>query len=155
MAERHWNGEGDLVGDEHPVRPVLGRAAEEIAPGILTFISVASVNTIESADGLVMLDTGGQFDSDHLYDVCPHVASRRSAHRSRLQPSPHRPRLQDSGASRPRPPRRGGRRRRSTPTRTLPTTFAATSARSGWNAAINQRQFALPVENFTWPDTYR
>jgi hypothetical protein len=69
MAERHWNGEGDLVGDEHPVRPALGRAAEEITPGILTFISVASVNAIDSADGLVMLDTGGQFDSDHLYDV--------------------------------------------------------------------------------------
>src|SRR5690349_16648478 len=55
MAERHWNGEGDLVHDEHPVRPVLGRAAEEIAPGILTFVSVASVNAIDTGDGLVML----------------------------------------------------------------------------------------------------
>lgn len=25
----------------------------------------------------------------------------------------------------------------------------------GWNTAINQRQFALPVEGFRWPDTYR
>ena len=24
LAERHWNGEGDLVHDHHPVTPVLG-----------------------------------------------------------------------------------------------------------------------------------
>ncbi|MDQ3469224.1 MAG: MBL fold metallo-hydrolase, partial [Actinomycetota bacterium] len=68
LAERHWNGEADLVHEHHPVRPVLGRAAEEIAPGILTLISVASVNAVDTGDGLVMLDTGGTYDSDHVYD---------------------------------------------------------------------------------------
>ena len=64
LAEQHWNGEGDLVHAHHPVQPVLGRAAEEIAPGILTMISIASVNAIDTGDGLAMLDTGGQFDAD-------------------------------------------------------------------------------------------
>jgi hypothetical protein len=31
MAERHWEGGGDLVFDEHPVRPTADRQAEEIA----------------------------------------------------------------------------------------------------------------------------
>ena len=39
LAERHWKGEGDLVHAHHPVQPVLDRAAEEIAPGVLTMIS--------------------------------------------------------------------------------------------------------------------
>jgi hypothetical protein len=50
MAERHWNGDGDLVYTEHPVGVVLDRASEEISPGILTFISIASVNAIDSGD---------------------------------------------------------------------------------------------------------
>ena len=68
LAEQHWNGEGDLVHAHHPVTPAFGRAAEEIAPGILTMISVASVNAIDTGDGLAMLDTGGQFDIDHVFD---------------------------------------------------------------------------------------
>ena len=31
-------------------------------------ISVASVNAIDTGDGLAMLDTGGQFDIDHVFD---------------------------------------------------------------------------------------
>src|SRR5262245_36498969 len=67
LAEQHWNGEGDLVHAHHPVQPMLKRAAEEIAPGVLTMISVASVNAIDTGDGLVMLDTGGIFDSAHVF----------------------------------------------------------------------------------------
>ena len=68
LAEQHWNGEGDLVHAHHPVTPALDRVAEEIAPGILTMISMASVNAIDTGDGLAMLDTGGEFDSNHVYD---------------------------------------------------------------------------------------
>ena len=68
LAERHWNGEADLVHEHHPVRPALDRRAEEIAPGVLTMISIASVNAIDTGDGLAMLDTGGPFDSDHVFD---------------------------------------------------------------------------------------
>ncbi|HWM18409.1 MAG TPA: alkyl sulfatase dimerization domain-containing protein [Ilumatobacteraceae bacterium] len=154
MAERHWNGEGDLVGDEHPVRPALGRAAEEIAPGILTFISVASVNAIDSADGLVMLDTGGQFDSDHLYDVVrawrpddPLTAAVYSHHHIDHVFGTRRFEA-EAAANGWAPPTVYAHE-------DLPDHFRRYERTLGWNAAINQRQFALPVENFTWPDTYR
>ena len=53
LAEQHWNGEADLVHEHHPVRPALRRVGEEIAPDVFTLISVASVNAIDTGDGLV------------------------------------------------------------------------------------------------------
>ena len=64
---------------------MLDRAAEEIAPGVLTMISVASVNTIDTGDGLVMLDTGGQFDTDHVYDQVRALAAGRAGPGGRLR----------------------------------------------------------------------
>jgi len=70
LAERHWNGQEDLASAEHhPVRPALGRVAEEVSDGVLVLKSVASVNALDTGDGLVMLDTGGFFDVDHVYDT--------------------------------------------------------------------------------------
>jgi alkyl sulfatase BDS1-like metallo-beta-lactamase superfamily hydrolase len=37
----------------------------------------------------------------------------------------------------------------------LPDHFRRYERTLGWNTAINQRQFALPLDNFTWPDGYR
>ena len=93
LAERHWNGEGDLVHAHHPVTPVNERAAEEIAPGVLTMISVASVNTIDTGDGLVMLDTGGVFDADRVYEQVRALAAGRTAALGRVLAPPRRPRL--------------------------------------------------------------
>lgn len=47
--------------EEHPVRPIAGRQAEEIADGVLCLKSIASVIAIDTGRGLVMLDTGGGF----------------------------------------------------------------------------------------------
>ena len=69
LAERHWNGEGDLVHAHHPVMPVEGRVAEEILDGVLYVKSVASISAIDTGDGLVLLDTGGPFDAQHVFDV--------------------------------------------------------------------------------------
>ncbi len=43
LAERHWNGEGDLVHAHHPVMPVERREAEELLDGVLYVKSVASI----------------------------------------------------------------------------------------------------------------
>ena len=77
LAEEHWQGRGDLVHAHHPVQPVhvhepdgsVRTASEEIADGLLTFKSIASVNAVDTADGIVMLDTGGQFDRQNVYDA--------------------------------------------------------------------------------------
>ena len=37
----------------------------------------------------------------------------------------------------------------------LPDHFRRYERTHGWNTAINKRQFALPVDTFSWPDEYR
>jgi alkyl sulfatase BDS1-like metallo-beta-lactamase superfamily hydrolase len=154
LAERHWNGDGDLVHTEHPVRPVLGRAAEEIAPGILTFISVASVNALDTGDGLVMLDTGGQFDSDHVYDSvrrwraeAPLAAAVYSHH--------HVDHVFGTRRFEAEATERGWAQPVVYSHEDLPDHFRRYERTLGWNTAINQRQFGLPVDGFAWPEEYR
>ena len=69
LAEQHWNGEGDLVHAHHPVAPVERREAEEILDGVLYVKSIASISAIDTGDGLVMLDTGGPFDAEHIFEA--------------------------------------------------------------------------------------
>jgi alkyl sulfatase BDS1-like metallo-beta-lactamase superfamily hydrolase len=154
LAERHWNGEGDLVHAHHPVQPVLDRAGEEIAPGVLTMISVASVNAIDTGDGLVMLDTGGEFDADHVHDQVrawrPDSPLRAAVYSHHHIDHVFGTRRFDAEA-----------KARHWPQPVvyahvdLPDHFRRYERTLGWNAAINQRQFALPVDGFRWPDDYR
>jgi alkyl sulfatase BDS1-like metallo-beta-lactamase superfamily hydrolase len=154
LAERHWNGDADLVHEHHPVRPVLGRQSEEIAPGILTFISVASVNALDTGDGLVLLDTGGQFDSDHLFDQVrgwrPNAPMRAAVYsHHHIDHIFGTRRFEAEAAERGWAP----------PTvyshDDLPEHLRRYERTIGWNSAINQRQFALPVDGFRWPEHYR
>ena len=154
LAERHWNGDADLVHEHHPVMPVLGREAEEIAPGILTLISIASVNAIDTGDGLAMLDTGGAFDSDHVYDSvrgwrpqAPLRAAVYSHHHVDHVFGTRRFEAEATEQGWPQPVVYSHE--------DLPANFRRYEATLGWNTAINQRQFALPLDGFRWPDTYR
>lgn len=154
LAEQHWNGDGDLAHADHPGSPALGRIAEEIAPGILTMISVASVNAIDTGDGLVMLDTGGRFDIDHVFDQVrtwrPEEPVRAAVYSHHHVDHVFGVRRFDSEAM---------DRRRPQPVvyahENLPHHFRRYERTLGWNAAINKRQFAIPVDRFDWPDDYR
>jgi alkyl sulfatase BDS1-like metallo-beta-lactamase superfamily hydrolase len=154
LAERHWNGEGDLVHAHHPVLPVLGRAADEIAPGVLTMVSLASINAVDTGDGLVMLDTGGQFDADHVHTQVRAWRPRAPLHAAIY--SHHHidhvfgTRLFDAEAS-----EQGWPRPVVYAHADLPDHFRRYERTLGWNTAINQRQFALPIDGFRWPDDYR
>jgi alkyl sulfatase BDS1-like metallo-beta-lactamase superfamily hydrolase len=154
LAERHWNGEGDLVVAHHPVRPVLDRAAEEIAPGILTMISVASVNTVDTGDGLVMLDTGGLFDSDLIFD---RVRAWRPDDPVRAAVYSHHHIDHTFGTRRfeAEATERGWPAPVVYAHEDLPAHFRRYERTLGWNAAINKRQFAIPADSFAWPDEYR
>ena len=154
LAERHWQGEGDLVVGEHPVAPVLNRAAEEIADGVLVLKSLASVNAIDTGDGLVLLDTGGPFDTDHVHES---VRAWRADTPLREAVFSHHhidhvfgtARFESEAAERgwPRPVVYGHE--------AMLEHFDRYERTRGWNTAINQRQFGLPIEGFSWPETYR
>ena len=133
---------------------MLGRAAEEIAPGILTMISIASVNAIDTGDGLAMLDTGGQFDSDHVYDQVrgwrPEAPVRAAVYsHHHIDHVFGTRRFEAEATERGWPP----------PVvyahEDLPDNFRRYERTLGWNTAINKRQFAIPVDRFDWPAEYR
>ncbi|MGH9047242.1 MAG: alkyl sulfatase dimerization domain-containing protein, partial [Acidimicrobiales bacterium] len=67
LAERHWQGDGDLHYEHHPVVPVLRRATEEILDGVLYLKSLASVTAVDTGDGLLCLDTGGIYDAELMF----------------------------------------------------------------------------------------
>jgi alkyl sulfatase BDS1-like metallo-beta-lactamase superfamily hydrolase len=68
QSERLWNGELDTVFEHHPVTsPYNDRRAEELEPGILYLKGTAGVTTLDSGDGLVMLDTGGRREAETIY----------------------------------------------------------------------------------------
>jgi alkyl sulfatase BDS1-like metallo-beta-lactamase superfamily hydrolase len=154
LAERHWQGEGDLVHEHHPVAPALDRVAEEIAPGILSFISIASVNALDTGDGLVLLDTGGRPDARHLYEQVrrwrPGAPLRAAVYSHHHIDHIFGTRLFEAEAEREGWPR---------PTvyahEDLPDHFRRYQRTLGWNTAINQRQFGLPIDRFSWPEEYR
>jgi alkyl sulfatase BDS1-like metallo-beta-lactamase superfamily hydrolase len=154
MAERHWNGEGDLVHEEHPVTAVLNRAAEEIEPGLLTFISIASVNAIDTGDGLVLLDTGGVFDSDHLFEVVRQWRPNDPL-RAAVYSHHHIDHIFGTRRFEAEATTRGWEQPVVYAHEDLPENFRRYERTLGWNGAINKRQFALPIEQFVWPDGYR
>src|SRR4029079_11173969 len=67
LADQMWAGEADLVQKHHPVQ-YRHPQAEEIAEGLQVYIGIASANTVDTGDGLVMLDTGHQLDIGPLFD---------------------------------------------------------------------------------------
>jgi len=154
LAERHWNGEADLVHEHHPVRPILGRQAEEIAPSVLTLISIASVNAVDTGDGLVMLDTGGWFDSDHVYaevrrwrPAAPIKAAVFSHHHIDHVFGTRRFEAEATERRWPQPVVYAHEE--------MPAHFRRYERTIGWNSAINKRQFGLPIDTFAWPEDYR
>jgi hypothetical protein len=158
LAEQHWNGQGDLVHAHHPVMPVEARVAEELLDGVLYVKSIASITAVDTGDGLVMLDTGGPFDAQHVFDVVRawragagglgRLAGAVFSHHhidhvfgTRL--------FEAEAADEGWPvPKVYGHE-------DMPADFRRYRRTRGWNTAINQRQFALPVASFQFPGEFR
>ena len=65
VCEKLWKGEVDFA-SWHPVStPYL--EAEELEDGVLYYKGLAGATTIDTGDGLVMLDTGGELDTARLH----------------------------------------------------------------------------------------
>jgi alkyl sulfatase BDS1-like metallo-beta-lactamase superfamily hydrolase len=153
MAERMWAGEADLAGAHHPVT-YMDREGEEVAEGVFVYKGIASANTLDTGDGLVMLDTGHQLDTSSL-----HGAVRRWRPRPPLRAavyshhhvdhvfgtSPFEAEAAEAGL--PGPTVYGQRH--------VPAHFDRYLRTRGWNRAINMRQFAIHLPEFQWPDAFR
>jgi alkyl sulfatase BDS1-like metallo-beta-lactamase superfamily hydrolase len=63
FCDRAWRGEVDSRFDV----PWRERQAEELEPGVLYYKGVSSATTIDTGDGLVMLDTGHTLDIEPLH----------------------------------------------------------------------------------------
>lgn len=152
LAERHWNGEGDLVHEHHPVS-YMHPQAEEIADGVLVYVSTASANTIDSGDGLVMLDTGAPYDTKRLHEQVrswrpdPLAAAVYSHHHIDHVFGTRRFEEEAADAGRPGPTVYAHA--------AVGANFDRYLKTQGWNTRINQRQFAIYVDEFAWPDRYR
>ena len=153
LAERHWNGEGDLVHEHHPVQAVHGRAAEELDDGLLYVKSVASVSALDTGDGLVMLDTGGFFDVDHVHEA---VRSWRADPLAAAVFSHHHvdhifgtKRFEEEATS------NGWEQPVVYAHEEMPHHFDRYAKTAGWNGAINSRQFGLGLMDLQWPTEFR
>jgi alkyl sulfatase BDS1-like metallo-beta-lactamase superfamily hydrolase len=158
LAEEHWQGRGDLVHAHHPVQPIRGddhrTAAEEIADGLLTLKSIASVNAVDSGDGLVLLDTGGPFDIDTVHDAvrrwrpeAPVAAAVYSHH--------HIDHVFGTARFEAEAAEQGWERPVVYAHEELPDHFRRYERTHGWNTAINRRQFAIDLPEWSWPASYR
>lgn len=167
LAERHWQGDIDLAElAHHPVRRPNGRvASEEVSDGVLILKSIATVNALDTDDGLVMLDTGGHFDVDVVYDTvrgwrpdAPLAAAVYSHH--------HVDHVFGTLRFDAEAAERGWQRPVVYGHEDLPAHFDRYQMTNGWNAKINARQFgeqaatagpeaARGLREFAWPTQYR
>ncbi|MFN0147708.1 MAG: alkyl sulfatase dimerization domain-containing protein [Dehalococcoidia bacterium] len=151
-VDRLWAGEADIQAT-HPVQP-YSTEAEEIAPGVLWYKGVASSNTIDTGDGLVMLDTGTMQDTARLFaqvrtwrPEAPLRAAVYSHHHVDhiFGTAPFEAEADEKRWGRPLVYAHA----------LIPAAFDRYKKTLGWNTAINKRQFALPLERFRWPAEYR
>jgi alkyl sulfatase BDS1-like metallo-beta-lactamase superfamily hydrolase len=152
LAERLWTGTLDPQ-EAHPVTAQYPEG-DEILDGVLFYKGFASANTIDTGEGLVMLDTGAVTDTRKLFYAVR--AWRPDARLVAAVFSHHHVdhifgvrAFDDEAAERhwPRPLVYGHAGLRAN--------FDRYKKTRGWNGAINLRQFAIPVDRFDWPGEYR
>jgi hypothetical protein len=146
-SERLWQGQGDLVFADHPVA-ATHREGEEIAEACCAS-SRCEREPLDTGDGLVMLDTGGEFDINTCTVRSEAGVPTRPSLRS--TPPPRGPCVRHEAL------RGSDREGLAQPVvyahEDLPSHFDRYTHTLGWNTAINKRQFGLPVDGFRGPST--
>lgn len=152
LSEQLWTGQ-ITTQEYHPVA-FSTRAGEEIADSVLFYKGIASANTIDTGDGLVMLDTGHVIDTSALHEEvrkwrpgAPLRAAVFSHHHVDhiFGVGPFEAEAQQQGWARPLVYGHEG----------LGWNFDRYKRTLGWNAAINRRQFAIDAPQFKWQEQYR
>ena len=115
---------------------------------------IASVNAVDTGDGLVMLDTGGQFDADHVFEQV-RAWRPETPVRAAIYSHHHIDHIFGTRRFEAEAAERGWPGPTVYAHHEVPEHFRRYERTLGWNTAINKRQFALPIDRFTWPAQYR
>jgi glyoxylase-like metal-dependent hydrolase (beta-lactamase superfamily II) len=152
LAEQMWQGSASSA-ETHPVHSRFP-GGTEIADGVLFYKGIASANTIDSGDGLVMLDTGAVNDTTPLYEAVrrwrPDAPLRGAVFSHHhvdhiFGVAPFEREAEERRWARPLVYGHAG----------LGSNFDRYKKTLGWNTAINKRQFAIATDRFRWPEQYR
>ncbi|MBI2751756.1 MAG: MBL fold metallo-hydrolase [Burkholderiales bacterium] len=152
IADQVWNGTVDTQA-VHPITAEF-KDGEEIAAGVLFWKGIASANTVDTGDGLVMLDTGARNETRDLHGAIrrwrpetPLVGAVYSHH--------HVDHIFGVGPFEAEAEQHGWTKPVVYAHELVGPNFDRYRKTQGWNTAINVRQFALPTARFRWPDAYR
>ena len=153
LAELAWNGEIDLQFEHHPVH-MFYSGSTEIKNNILGVKGIAGHYTLDTGDGLVMIDAGSQLDIETTYaeikkwrpDASVKAAIFTHHHVDHIFAVKHfDEENKKMGISKPIVYGH----------ELMPDHFDRYIKTNDWNTAINRRQFAIDVEHFKWPTEYR
>ena len=160
FCDRLWRGEIDTIHDAHPVTSTWNnREPEEIDDSFLYIKSAASMNTLDTGDGLVMLDTGTARDAEGLYNGVR--AWRPDAPlRAAVFSHHHIDHIFGVGKFDEEAESKGQARPTVYGQRHIPAHFDRYKRTVGYNTAINSRQFIRPGMDaeqvrLPWPDEFR
>ena len=152
-ADQIWDGEVDTVNVAHPIRG-MWLTAEEVADGVLYYKGIASANTLDTGDGLVMLDTGATQDAAPLFEQVrkwrpdSRLASAVFSHH-------HVDHIFGVGPFEAEAAEKGWARPLVYGHEHLGRNFDRYKKTIGWNTAINARQFAIAAPHYRFAEPSR
>lgn len=152
-ADQIWDGEVDTVNVAHPIRG-MWLTAEEVADGVLYYKGIASANTLDTGDGLVMLDTGATQDAAPLFEQVrkwrpdSRLASAVFSHH-------HVDHIFGVGPFEAEAAEKGWSRPLVYGHEHLGRNFDRYKKTIGWNTAINARQFAIAAPHYRFAEPSR
>ena len=153
LASKAINDELDLQFEHHPVHAFID-GSTEINENLLAFKGIAGFYVLDTEDGLVLLDTGSILDVDRAFEDirnwrpdAPLKAAIYTHHHVDHVFAVEKFDHEADSLNRDRPIVYAHK--------LLPDHFDRYKKTLGWNTAINRRQFAINVPQFSWPDSYR